>query len=72
MREVEGGIPLPAGETVMLERGGLHVMLMGLTAPLEDGADVDLTLVFETAGEVAVTVPVDRNRVPNPDAEHQH
>lgn len=72
MREVEGGIPLPPGETVLLERGGLHVMLMGLTGPLEDGADVDLTLVFETAGEVAVTVPVDRNRVANPDAEHQH
>jgi periplasmic copper chaperone A len=72
MREVEGGIPLPPGETVMLERGGLHVMLMGLTGPLEDGAPVDLTLVFETAGEVSLTVPVDRNRVPNPDAAHQH
>jgi copper(I)-binding protein len=72
MREVEGGIPLPAGETVLLERGGLHVMLMGLTGPLEEGTAVDLTLVFEGAGEVDVSVPVDRNRIANPDAEHQH
>ena len=58
MREVEGGIPAPAGETVTLEPGGLHVMLMGLTRRLREGENVDLTLVFEQAGEIAVTAPI--------------
>ncbi|MFM8267246.1 MAG: copper chaperone PCu(A)C, partial [Ilumatobacteraceae bacterium] len=33
MQEVDS-IPLPAGETVALEPGGSHIMLLGLTAPL--------------------------------------
>ena len=62
MVELEDGIPVPDGETVLLERGGLHVMLMGLTGPMEAGADVDLVLVFEQAGEIALSVPVDLER----------
>ena len=64
MMQMEDGIPLPAGETVMLERGGLHVMFMGLNGPFEEGADVDVTLVFETAGEIDVAIPVDLARAP--------
>ena len=64
MMRVENGIPLPAGETVMLERGGLHVMFMGLNSPFEEGADVEVTLVFENAGEIAVAIPVDLARTP--------
>ena len=64
MMRVEDGIPLPAGGTVMLERGGLHVMFMGLTGPFEEGADVDVTLVFENAGEIDVAIPVDLERGP--------
>ena len=64
MMQVEDGIPLPAGETVMLERGGLHVMFMGLNGPFEEGADVDVTLVFENAGEIDVAIPVDLKRGP--------
>ena len=58
MREVEGGIPAPAGAAVRLEPGGLHVMMMGLTRRLREGESVDLTLVFEQAGEIAVTAPI--------------
>ena len=64
MMQVENGIPLPAGETVMLERGGLHVMFMGLNGPFEEGAAVDVTLVFENAGEIDVAIPVDLRRGP--------
>lgn len=64
MMEVEGGIPVPAGETVMLQRGGLHVMFLGLTRTLEQGDKIDLTLTFEPGGDVAVTVPVDLERKP--------
>jgi len=57
MREVEA-IDLPAGTTVELKPGGLHLMLMGLKSPLKEGSKVPLTLKFEKAGEVKVEVPV--------------
>ena len=38
------GIEIPAGETVVLEPGGLHVMLMGLTGPLKEGDMVPVGL----------------------------
>jgi len=62
MREVEGGMEVPAGGTHVLERGADHVMLMGLTEPLEQGRMVDVILIFENAGRVTVSVPVDRER----------
>lgn len=63
MFEVEDGFPIPAGGMHVLQRGGDHVMFMGVTEPLEQGAMVDLTLVFENAGAVAVSIPVDRERM---------
>jgi hypothetical protein len=57
MREVEA-IDVPAGETVTLEPGGLHVMLIDLVEPLEEGSTFDLTLEFESAGEQVVEVTV--------------
>jgi hypothetical protein len=59
MRASQDGILIPAGETVLLEPGGWHIMLMGLAAGFEQGEHVDVTLVFETAGEVAVDLPVE-------------
>ena len=59
MREVEGGIPLPPGETVKLQPGGFHVMLLGLAQGLTAGSSVPLTLTFEKAGSVQVDVPVE-------------
>lgn len=57
MREV-AAIEVPAGETVDLEPGGYHVMLLQLTGPLEVGDAFDLTLTFEEAGERVVEVEV--------------
>ena len=57
MREVDG-IDIVAGEPLVLEPGGYHVMLMELAAPLEVGTSISLTLVFEKAGEVTIDVPV--------------
>lgn len=53
-----GPITIPPGETVRLEPGGLHAMLMKLTEPLEEGKTLPLTLVFEQAGRVEITVPI--------------
>ena len=62
MVHVEEGFEIPAGETVLLERGGKHVMFMGLAAPMEQGARVEVTLTFEEAGDVTVEIPVDLTR----------
>jgi len=59
MIHLEDGIAIPAGETVTLEPGGLHVMFMGLRGnPLVAGETVDATLIFEEAGPVPVTFDV--------------
>lgn len=57
MQEVDE-IPVPAGETVSLEPGGYHVMLLELVAPLEAGDTIEVTLTFAEAGEVVVEAEV--------------
>ena len=58
MREVDGGLAIAPGATVTLAPGGLHIMLMGLKAPLRQGEKVPLTLVFEKAGSIDVELAV--------------
>lgn len=53
-----GPVEIPAGGEIQLAPGGLHIMLMQLNAPLEEGGTLPLTLVFETAGEVTVEAPI--------------
>lgn len=72
MIHVEQGFDLPTDGEIILQRGGHHVMFMGLTAPLEQGDMIDLTLVFEQAGEVTVQVPVDLERMPQAGAHGGH
>ena len=60
MRQVTGGIELPPGQAVALQPGGLHVMLLGLGGPLEDGQSFPLRLRFEKAGEVTVEVSIEK------------
>ncbi len=62
MMQVEEGFAIPAGEAHMLQRGGDHVMFMGIKKPFEQGAKIPVTLVFEHAGEVRVEIPVDLER----------
>ena len=64
MLHLEEGLPVPAGETVMLQRGGHHLMFMGLTESFEQGKMIPLTLIFETSGEITVDVPIDLTRKP--------
>ena len=58
MAPVEGGLEIPAGETVELAPGGYHIMFMGLERPLTAGETVSGTLVFERAGTLEVSYPV--------------
>ncbi len=57
MRPIDS-LELPAGDTVVLEPGGYHIMLIDLVAPLETGQEIEVTLTFENAGERVITVPV--------------
>lgn len=57
MRPVEGGLVVPAGGELTLEPGGLHIMLMGLTDPVEPGEDVTLNLTTADGSELVVTAP---------------
>ena len=58
MRHLDA-IDLPAGETISLAPGGMHVMFMGLSDPFEAGAKIPATLIFETAGELDVVFNVE-------------
>ncbi len=49
-------IALPAGQPVELKPGGLHVMLMGLKAPLVAGSTLPLTLRVRDAKGVQASV----------------
>ncbi len=72
MRPVEA-IEVPAHGEAALEPGGLHIMLMGLKAPLEEGKSFPLTLTFENAGEIEVMTTIEGHRTcrrrPRPHAQ---
>ena len=52
------GVEVPPNSTVAFERGGLHIMFMGVAEPPAVGDTVSLTLTFENAGEMTIDVPV--------------
>ena len=58
MRALEDGLAVPAGATVTLRPGGDHIMFMDLAGPLAEGDAAEVTLTFEHAGEVTLTMPV--------------
>lgn len=51
-------LEIPAMGTLQMKPSGYHIMLMGLTAPLTKGEEIEITLTFEKAGQVMVKVPV--------------
>ena len=69
MRQLEDGLDIPAGESVSLEPGSFHIMLMQLNRPLERGESVPLTLTFEKAGPVEVALAVQPVGAEGPAAE---
>lgn len=57
MQEMDS-LPLSGGSPVQLAPGGYHIMLIDLVEPLEVGMSFDLTLDFETADDLTVSVEV--------------
>ncbi|CCE01975.1 conserved exported hypothetical protein [Bradyrhizobium sp. STM 3809] len=58
MRPLNQGLTIEPGKTVALAPGGYHLMLMELKSPLKQGDKLPVTLEFEKAGKVAVTLDV--------------
>ena len=56
MRPVDA-IEIDPGAPVVLQPGGLHLMVIGLGEPLAEGATLPLTLTFERNGESALELP---------------
>lgn len=66
MRPVEGGLTIGPGKTVKLAPGGLHLMMMDLKSPLKQGEKLPVTLQFEKAGKVQITLDVQAVGAPAP------
>lgn len=66
MVEVAEGFAIPPGGTRVLDRGGDHVMLLGLRRSLAHGDTVPLTLTFARGAVITLDVPVDLERRPAP------
>ena len=58
MRRVEDGFVISGNGVLKLERGGDHIMFMGLSQPFVDGEVILLTLIFETAGSIDLEIPI--------------
>ena len=58
MRELAGGLDIPAHGSVGLAPGGYHIMFTHLAHPLTKGETVKATLNFEHAGSVDVACKV--------------
>lgn len=65
-------IDLPAGQTVTLAPGALHIMLLGLKRPLKDGDKFPVTLTFEKAGSATVEISVEKRDAPMQGHDHKH
>lgn len=59
MRPLDNGLTIDPGKTVKLAPGGYHLMMFDLKNPLKQGETVPITLKFEKAGEVKVTLSVE-------------
>lgn len=58
MRQVKGGLSIPAGGEVHFEPGGYHLMLIGLRSPVKPGEEVRAVFYFDNGEQVTVTARV--------------
>ncbi len=77
MRAMPKGLNLPAGQSIALNPGGYHLMLMDLKLPLKADTTIPLTLIFRDSkgveSKTELRVPVSRSAPSNAmSAEHKH
>jgi hypothetical protein len=58
MRALDKGLAIEPGKTVKLAPGGYHLMMFDLKGPLKQGDKVPVTLQFEKAGKVTLSLDV--------------
>lgn len=58
MRPLDKGLSIEPGKTVKLAPGGYHLMMFDLKSPLKQGEKLPVTLEFEKAGKVKLTLDV--------------
>ena len=58
MRPLDNGLTIEPGKTVKLAPGGYHLMMFDLKSPLKQGDKVPVTLEFEKAGKVKLSLDV--------------
>jgi copper(I)-binding protein len=59
MRPLDSGLAIDPGKTVKLAPGGYHLMMFDLKSPLKQGDKLPVTLQFEKAGKVTVSLDVE-------------
>jgi copper(I)-binding protein len=72
MRMLPAGVTLAPGQTVALKPGGLHVMFVGLVAPLKQGEKFSASLEFEKAGKIDVSFDIQAIGAREPSSAHGH
>ena len=58
MRPLDKGLTIEPGKTAKLAPGGYHLMMFDLKRPLKQGDKLPVTLEFEKAGKVQVSLDV--------------
>ncbi len=71
MQQLEDGVLLAAGEKDSFVPGGKHIMLMGLSGPLNEGESVDITLNFADGSSKTHSFKILDKRIAS-DALHKH
>jgi len=76
MRKLENSLALPAGETITLAPGGLHLMLIAPGKELPVGGEVHMRLSFEHAPEQTVVFNIrpltDEGNMGEGNSKHEH
>ena len=65
-------IDVPAGKSVELKPGGMHIMLMKVAKPINKGDKVPLVLTFEGAGKKPLVVTLEAIAQENNSIAHKH
>ena len=75
MRRVDDGFLISGNDTLRLERGGNHIMFMGVAQPFVNGESILITLLFESAGPLDLEIPIkmkERSTVKSHSHSHSH
>jgi hypothetical protein len=74
MRRVDDGFLILGNDTLRLERGGNHIMFMGLSQPFVNGESISITLFFES-GPLDLEIPIkmkERSTIKSHSHSHSH